>query len=94
MGEVGFFILLIVVVGVPVFFNRKPTHRATFQTDIKSHGDGDDEGSAAIGKQIAAEQLSRVLVRVRGGISGEPQRWASHDVPAQGHGGGHGGGHH
>jgi len=91
MGEIGFVILLIVVVGVPVFFNRKPTNRAKFQSRIMPHG---DESSAAVGKQIAAEQLSRVLVRVRGGISGEPQRWASLDVPAQGHGGGHGGGHH
>ncbi|MBX9948710.1 MAG: hypothetical protein K2Y39_06090 [Candidatus Obscuribacterales bacterium] len=91
MGEIGFVILLIVVVGVPVFFNRKPNNRATFKTAITSYR---EDASAAIGKQIAAEQLSRVLVRVRGGISGEPHRWASHDVPAQGHGGGHGGGHH
>ena len=91
MGEIGFVFLLIVVVGVPLTLSRKPVKRAPI---AKKTGISHDEYPAAIGKQFAAEQLSGVLVRVRGGISGETQCWSNREVPVQGHGSGHGGGHH
>lgn len=91
MGEIGFVFLLIVVVGVPFTLSRKPVNQASTR---KRTGISRDEYPASISKQLAAEELSRVRVRVRGGISGETQCWSSRDVPVQGHGGGHGGGHH